>query len=268
MNMARREEEYEDILSRFEKAEEDEDKKKKKDSDELKVVEGVIDPPTLKVLYDLLNRGIIDSVHGVISAGKEANVYRGQKRNGTYVAIKIYRMTTAQREYMQNYIIGDPRFKRVGTGARSLIPQWANKEFKNLKRFHEAGIRVPEPIAVKRNVLVMQFIGDDEEGLQAPLLKDIEVPEPSDVFNEIMDMILLGYRDAELVHADFSEFNIMWYGGPVLIDVSQAVLKAHPRAEEFLLRDIQNITRYFNRLGVQTEDPATMAEEILSGGEE
>ncbi len=266
--MARREEEYDDILSQFEKAEEDEDKKKRKDSDELKVVEGVIDPPTLKILYNLLNRGIIDSIHGVISAGKEANVYRGQKIDDTFVAIKIYRMTTAQKEYMQNYIVGDPRFKRVGTGARSLIPQWAKKEYKNLQRFHEAGVRVPEPIAVKRNVLVMEFIGDDEEGLQAPLLKDIEVPEPEEVFNEVMDLILCGYRDAELVHADLSEFNIMWYDGPVLIDVSQAVLTAHPRASEFLFRDIQNIARYFTRLGVQTESPARMAEEILSSGGE
>ncbi|MBD3158598.1 MAG: serine protein kinase RIO [Candidatus Lokiarchaeota archaeon] len=268
MDMDRREEDYEDILSRFEKAQEDEDRKKRKDSDELKVVEGVIDPPTLKVLYNLLNRGIIDAVHGIISAGKEANVYRGQKRDGTYVAIKIYRMTTAQKEYMQKYIAGDPRFKRVGTGARSLIPQWANKEFKNLLRFHEAGVRVPEPIAVKRNVLVMEFIGDDEEGLQAPLLKDIEIPEPDKIFNEIMDMVLCGYRDAEIVHADLSEFNIMWYGGPVLIDVSQAVLKAHPHAKEFLFRDIENLARYFGRLGVETEDPVTMVEEIVSSGGE
>ncbi|RLG37158.1 hypothetical protein DRN79_03670, partial [Methanosarcinales archaeon] len=37
---------------------------------------------------------------------------------------------------------------------------------------------------------------------------------------------------------------------PVFIDFGQALLLAHPRAMDFLLRDIKNITSFFNKLGL------------------
>ena len=59
------------------------------------------------------------------------------------------------------------------------------------------------------------------------------------------------YRKAGLVHADLSEYNIMiWKGKPVLFDVSQTVSRKHPMAREFLRRDLENMIRYFKRLGV------------------
>ena len=47
------------------------------------------------------------------------------------------------------------------------------------------------------------------------------------------------------------------HGGPVekqrarIIDIGQAVLKNHPMAQEFLERDVRNITTYFRRKGVK-----------------
>ena len=70
--------------------------KRRRDDDEFKVVEGVIDGPTLKVLYKLLSRGAINKIHGSISTGKEANVYTGEDVEGTPVAVKVYRMSTAE----------------------------------------------------------------------------------------------------------------------------------------------------------------------------
>jgi RIO kinase 1 len=95
----------------------------------------------------------------------------------------------------------------------------------------------------------------------------VKLESPDDVFNEIMWMIEQSYVKAGLVHADLSEYNIMWYNGPVMIDVSQGVLKSHPNARKYLLRDIQNITNYFVRVGVETEDPSIIAAHILSSGE-
>ncbi|TFF92509.1 serine protein kinase RIO [Candidatus Thorarchaeota archaeon] len=241
--------------------------KRGKDSDEFKVIEGVIDPPTLKILYKLLSRGSIDAVHGAISTGKEANVYRGEDLDGNPVAVKVYRMTTAESDYMLEYIVGDPRFKRVRRSPRTLIPLWALKEYKNLQRYHEAGVSVPKPIDIERNVLIMEFIGDKDSALPAPLLKDVILESPADVFNDIIEMIEIGYNDAGLVHADLSEFNILWYGEPVFIDVSQAVLTAHDYAKKYLFRDIQNMTRFFTKMDVETEDPEVITEYILSSGE-
>jgi RIO kinase 1 len=241
--------------------------KRRKDDDEFKVVEGVIDGPTLKVLYKLLSRGSVNKIHGSISTGKEANVYTGEDDDGTPVAVKIYRMSTAESHWMREYIVGDPRFKKVGKRSRSLIPQWALKEYKNLKRYHEAGVRVPEPIDIERNVLVMSFVGDVESGTPASLIRNVEIPSPIDTFDEIITMIEFGYKDAGLVHGDLSEYNILWSDGPVFIDVSQAVLVGHERASQYLLRDIQNITNYFRKLGVAAEDPKDIVKYILVGDE-
>lgn len=242
--------------------------KRRRDDNEFKVVEGVIDPPTLKTIYRLFKRTALDKVHGVISAGKEANVYRGETSNGRSVAVKIYRMSTAETDFMKEYMIGDPRFKRVGKNSRVLIPQWAMKEYKNLTRYCEAGVRVPKPIAIDRNVLVMEFIGDQEESHAAPAIKDITVPSPVKTYNDIINMIEVGYTKAKLVHADLSEYNILWMNGPILIDVSQAVVREHDNATKYLYRDIQNVTFFFRKLGVATPDPEEITSHIISVGED
>jgi len=242
--------------------------KRRKDSDEFKVVEGVIDPPTLKALYKLLNKGTINVLHGVISTGKEANVYRGEDSDGKPVAVKIYRVSTAETDFMLEYIVGDPRFKRIKRRSRALIPQWALKEYKNLSRYHDAGVRVPKPLDILRNVLVMEFIGDSNSSIPAPMIKNVEVPSPVKTFNQLLRMITVGYTKAGLVHADLSEYNILWFKGPVIIDVSQAVLKSHDNAKRYLIRDIQNIASFFRKLGVESENPEKIAEHILASGEE
>ncbi|MFX1484893.1 MAG: serine protein kinase RIO, partial [Promethearchaeota archaeon] len=113
--MKKADKEHEQILSELDRRK----MKRRKDVDEFKVVEGVIDPPTLKVLYKLLNRGTISALHGAISTGKEANVYRGESTEGTPLAVKIYRMSTAETDFMLEYIVGDPRFKKVRRRSRS-----------------------------------------------------------------------------------------------------------------------------------------------------
>ncbi|MHA1526433.1 MAG: RIO1 family regulatory kinase/ATPase domain-containing protein, partial [Promethearchaeota archaeon] len=52
---------------------------------------------------------------------------------------------------------------------------WANKEFKNLKRAFKAELNVPEPLYIKSNILVMEYIGFGPN--PAPKLKDIKKNE-------------------------------------------------------------------------------------------
>jgi RIO kinase 1 len=262
--LKRLDKEHERILSELDRRK----MKRRKDSDEFKVVEGVIDPPTLKALYKLLNKGTINVLHGVMSTGKEANVYRGEDSDGNPVAVKIYRVSTAETDFMLEYIVGDPRFKRIKRRSRALIPQWALKEYKNLARYHDAGVRVPRPLDIQRNVLVMEFIGDTKSSIPAPMIKNVEIPSPVKTFNQLLRMITDGYTKAGLVHADLSEYNILWFKGPVIIDVSQAVLKTHDNAKRYLIRDIQNITSFFRKLGVESKNPEKIAEHILASGEE
>ncbi len=50
------------------------------------------------------------------------------------------------------------------------------------------------------------------------------------------------YNQCGLVHGDLSEYNMLWQDDTLyFIDVSQSVEKFHPRAGEFLLRDLTNV---------------------------
>ena len=58
------------------------------------------------------------------------------------------------------------------------------------------------------------------------------------------------YHKCKLVHADLSEFNMMWHNDKLyFIDVSQAVEPTHPASMEFLLRDCRHVSEFFNNSG-------------------
>jgi len=238
-------------LQRREKTYEVEQLMKEKRSEEYEALEEVFDRSTLMTIYDLMNKGEIGEIHGAVSAGKESKVYWGLSSKGEELAIKIYLIVSAEfKKGMLPYLIGDPRFKKVRRDERSLIYAWAQKEFKNLSLAHEAKVRVPRPIHVQNNVLLMEFIGKD--GVSAPLLKEVELKNPERTYQRLLLNVKRLYRKAKLVHGDLSEYNIMiWRGGLVIFDVSQAVSLEHPNAEQFLTRDLENLNRYFMKLGLE-----------------
>jgi len=238
---------------------------REKRSEEYEVLEEVFDRSTLMTIYAFMNKGKIDEIYGVVNAGKEARVYRGKDQDGRELAIKIYLTVSAEfKRGMLPYIRGDPRFAHVRKDTRALIYAWAQKEFKNLQRIMDAGIRVPEPIAVSKNVLIMSFIG--KNGVSAPLLKEVSLKNPRQVYRRLLTYVKKLYQKAKLVHADLSEYNIMiWKNTPVLFDVSQAVTLEHPMADQFLRRDLQNLYKYFKKLGVDVLSVEEMHRRITGG---
>jgi RIO kinase 1 len=237
-------------LLKKERAYETEQLMKEKRSEELEVLEEVFDRSTLMVVYDFLNKGVLSSIHGVVSAGKESRVYWAKDSEGKELAVKIFLTVSAEfRKGMLPYIEGDRRFEGVKHDTRSLVFTWARKEYRNLEQATWARVRVPRPVAVKKNVLIMGFIGKD--GKSAPLLRERYPARPRKVYDEILVSLGRLYGKAELVHGDLSEYNIMmWKGHPVLFDVSQSVPVSHPMADSLLRRDLTNVNRFFSRLGV------------------
>jgi RIO kinase 1 len=237
-------------LKRKEKAYETKQLMKKKRSEEYEVFEEVFDRSTLMTIYKFLNKGTIDEIYGVVKAGKEARVYWGKDPEARELAIKIYLTVSAEfKKGMLPYIEGDPRFAHVRRETRSLVYAWAQKEFKNLQSAAAVNVRVPDPIDVSNNVLVMEFIGKD--GVPAPLLKETLLKNPNTVYKQLLAYVKKLYREARLVHGDLSEYNIMlWKNKPVLFDISQAVPLEHPMADQFLRRDLENLHRFFKRLNV------------------
>jgi len=219
-----------------------------------KISESVFDKSTLMTLYKLAKDKKLDEMVGIVSTGKESNVYHGWLGDRE-IAIKIYAVEASEFKNMDRYIRGDRRFP-AWKNRRHLIYMWAKKEFKNLMRVYRK-VSCPEPLAVEKNVLVMSFIGKD--GIPAPKLKNLPPEKPKEFFDEILGFVKTMYANG-FVHGDLSEYNILNAGKPVLIDFSQGLLKDHPYADELLQRDIRNLCNYFLRFGIKAGEG-----EILRG---
>ena len=223
---------------------------REKRSEEMESLEEVFDRATLMTVYRMLNRGYIKNINGVVRSGKESRIYWGMGRGKKLVAIKIFLTTSA--EFLKGrmmYIQGDERFKKTRRDTRSLINLWALKEFRNLQQAEKAGVRVPAPLKIDGNVILMEFIG--KKGEPAPLLRETPLDHPAKVYDKIAESVKLLYQKAELVHGDLSEYNIMIVDkSPVIFDFAQAVTISHPMARTFLKRDLERMNYYFKRIGV------------------
>ncbi len=220
-----------------------EEKKYLKNDEETQVSSEVFDDRTLKVLYKLSKDGYLKSINGVISTGKEANVFLGLDDDDEYVAVKIYRVATLDFKKIKEYIAGDPRFRTYGNNTRKIINTWTRKEFKNLSRLYNIGLPVPEAYTAVDNVLVMQYlqVSDTDDTAAIPLSK-ARIENPEEVFDKIIDFIEISYNDANLVHGDLSMYNILISNQmPYVIDLSQATITSHPSSRNLLERDIKNI---------------------------
>jgi RIO kinase 1 len=224
-------------------------RKRIKDADQFKVEDSVFDEATLGALYKLVQDGHIEAFGGPLSTGKEANVYiaRGAEAD---VAVKVYRINASDFRTMRDYLDGDPRFEGIGSDKKKVVVAWTKKEFANLKRAIAAGVRVPEPVAVQRNVLVMEFLGRDGE--RAHRLNEVEIENPRTAFEVVREYMRRLYR-AGLVHGDLSEYNVVVHEGELaILDLGQAVTVHHPNYGDFLERDCRNVANFFARQGVDT----------------
>ncbi|ASJ02966.1 hypothetical protein A3L09_06690 [Thermococcus profundus] len=230
--------------------------RREKDSELYKIANEVFDKTTKETLAYLHRRGKIEALYGVISTGKEANVFAGIDGNGERIAVKIYRTYTTEFRRIWEYLAADPRVGYLPKDMRKLVFVWTRREFKNLQRAIKYAVRVPEPIAFRNNVLVMEFIGGEAP---APRLKDVERELEKEDFEELYNftigVIERLWKRGDMVHGDLSEYNILIHNRPVVIDWSQATVRRNRMSLELLKRDLRNVISYFRKRGVDTEDP-------------
>jgi|SRR3989338_2595480 len=221
--------------------------------EKFKVMHNVFDEFTNLTLLKLISKGYIDGLESTLYVGKEANIFTAL-REGKRVIAKIYRLETCDFNRMYDYIKYDPRYQGLKKKKRKIIFSWVQREFRNLMKARQAGVRVPMPITFLNNVLVIEFIGKDEI---APKLKDSIPRNKKKFFNEIIDNMKKLYKDG-LVHADLSSFNILNFNEePVFIDMSQATTTEDVRSREYLERDINNIITFFNKLKIKINKEKT-----------
>jgi len=167
--------------------------------------------------------------------------------------VKIFKTTLNEFKNRQRYVEGEHRFRHQHKrqNPRRLIKLWAEKEMRNLKRALAVGVKCPEPVLLKKHILMLQFIGRD--GKAAPKLRDADLSaaQLESAYSQCVATMLSLYQKCSLVHCDLSEYNLLWLKGELwLIDLAQGVDREHPNAFVFLQRDCKSVSDYFRSKGV------------------
>lgn len=214
----------------------------------------------LDQLKPALDEGWITSVLRAVKSGKEASVYlcQGSDRSGErLVAAKVYRQRRTfshDAEYWEGATrswgrrLNVAAAKRTAFGREVRFGGWIQREFETLRTLHGAGASVPRPIAVAGDVLLLGWIGDEEGA--APPLHSLRADAAA--LDELLRQVEI-FLTHDVVHGDLSEYNVLvWDERPVVIDFPQASDPRFNRSAQTLLeRDLRNLARYFERVGVE-----------------
>ena len=213
--------------------------------EKFKVFEGVFDEFTLRTLETLKRKKFFDELGKPIKTGKEGDVYFAYKDDGNVLAVKIYRLTSANFKKISSYISRDHRFKNIRGNLRKVILRWCEKEFRNLVVCRKCNMSVPNVYKQYNNVIIMEYI-------EGGMLKDTELKNPKKFFSLLIEQIRIMRNDAKLIHGDLSEFNVLASDNiPVIIDWGSGIsVRSDEDFREFYdlyERDIRNIVSYFNK---------------------
>ncbi|KAF3857596.1 hypothetical protein F7725_010797 [Dissostichus mawsoni] len=218
-----------------------------KDKSDRATVEQGWDPRTRMILFKMLNRGVICEINGCISTGRRQTFITPARRQERAEPSRSTRppsccSKTGTNMFRHGYCKGNPR---------KMVRTWAEKEMRNLIRLQTAGIPSPEPLLLRSHVLLMSFIGKDNT--PAPLLKNASLSDSKarELYLQVLQNMRTMFQEARLVHADLSEYNMLYHDGDAyIIDVSQSVEHDHPHALEFLRKDCSNVNDFFMKRGV------------------
>lgn len=211
-----------------------------------------------KRIQPLVEYGLVDEVLGRLMSGKEADIYIVQCGDEVRCA-KVYK-DAAERsfkkavQYTEGRKVRNSRRQRAmekGSkfGRKEQEKTWQNAEVDALRLLAEADVRVPIPYDCIDGVLLMELV-TNENGDVAPRLGDITMTDEEAIGNFVIVMQdVVRMLCAGIVHGDLSEFNVLLdEHGPVIIDLPQAVnAAANNNAKSMLLRDVNNMTRYFGQ---------------------
>jgi Serine/threonine protein kinase involved in cell cycle control len=219
----------------------------------------VFDFDTGEALLKLRHRGVIETLYGVLEAGKESKVFLAESPDGDEVLVKIYMTRAGDFREMQNYLKGDRRFSSSPTSRKEVVEEWCRKEYSNLKNAADQVV-CPEALGFEDNVLVMEFVG--RGGRAYPKLKEVDIENPDGALEVVLDGVKRLWREEQLVHGDLSEYNVLVRDTELVwIDFSQGVHRTHPSARELLERDVENISDFFYRQGASV-DPDSRAQRV------
>jgi RIO kinase 1 len=223
----------------------------RKTKEEWKVFGNVFDKYTVWRLEKLASQGHYTELKSPVSIGKEANIFTAEREDNTLIIIKIYRLESCNFNKMYDYIKYDPRYLHLKKQRRKVIFGWVQREYRNLLKARDAGVRVPTPLAINDHILVLEMVGEDKP---APQLKDLYPTNPKKFMDDIIEFMRLLWQKAGIVHGDLSEYNILNHNDtPVFLDMSQSTVKECTIAMELLERDIKNMVNFAKKMDIKLD---------------
>ncbi|MPZ47988.1 MAG: hypothetical protein GEU75_01510 [Dehalococcoidia bacterium] len=174
---------------------------------------------------EFFDRGLIDEVLGLVKTGKEASVYccRGGPALGIdLVAAKVYR--DRQYRFKNDAVYQEARGREMGLRGRPLrafekktqfgreVQEgiWRHREYETLELLHAAGADVPRPLAAANDVVLMEYVGDEDGA--ASQLNRVRIDEDAagPLFQRLIDNVEL-WLACNRVHGDLSPHNILYW---------------------------------------------------------
>ena len=224
----------------------------------------------------------VDIELGMLKTGKEADVFlveRGVPGTDRRCLLAAKRYRDAQHRMFHRdagYLEGRrARASRVNRavdsrtafGKQVIAGQWAGAEFGALCRLYELGVPVPYPVQILGTELLLEFLGDPEEGTAAPRLAQLraDTADLPDLWLQLVEALSLMAR-AGFTHGDLSAYNLLVHNGRLfVIDLPQIVdVVANPQGKEFLRRDAENVAGWFAQHGVDEADGRELTELLVS----
>jgi RIO kinase 1 len=227
------------------------------------------DNEQLEALETCVDEGLIDEIHWVVKSGKEATVYLCEAAidgEASLIAAKVFRSTQVRgfandAAYRSGRMRGSEHRRearaisgKTRAGREMVFNSWVSDEYATLRLLHAHGADVPAPIAQRGNIVLMEYIGDDDEAAPTLAQARLTATEAEPLLARLLWNVEL-MLSLDRVHGDLSPFNVLyWDGRPRIIDFPQAVdARFNPNASELLDRDVDRICAFFARLGVPND---------------
>jgi RIO kinase 1 len=223
---------------------------------------------------------------GVLKSGKEAEVFLVERRSADgscLLAHKRYRprypgqgelrelgfqrgtIYRADTVYAAGWALKRRERLAISRGSRFgeqfAASLWPVNEMAMLERAWAAGASVPYPVERTDDGILMEFVGDRRSAAPRLVQAGLSRDEARDAADQLIAS-LHALSSTNIVHADLSAYNILWWRGRlVIIDFPQAVeALSNPHSADLLYRDLQNIGGWFARQRVDIDIEGLFAE--------
>ena len=227
------------------------------------------------VVTPFIDDGWIDEVLFPVKSGKEATVYCCKAASGrgvSHYALKAYK-PREHRNFQNDAIYREGRLLAGTREARAVVKKsrfaravafggWLGHEYAMLGHLWRAGAPVPRPVAIARNAMLIEFLGEGDSPAPQLWTLSLSSSEAEALLEQSLRTVEIMLAN-DVVHGDLSAYNMLVADRRLyVIDVPQSVdARSNPNASMLLGRDVANVCRYFASRGADAQ-PGTYAVEL------